>query len=445
MKLPTASKLQLAVTCPASVVLPQDGFAHPAADEGTALHALLDAALDERKRGSPAQTLTTRATDAQRAWLDSVLECIGSMLAEAASEVAYGYDAATGVAYLYGSHLGRHYPERPTPTTISGAVDYVAQTGVGSWLAVDLKTGLADEVPVERNWQLRFAALAVAAWHGAEVVQTAILHAPRDGSRPWWEWGPLYEPFAHLLPLRDELAAAVGRMYEAERDVSEGRTPRLTHGPHCAQCPARRSCPAQTHLVHAWAGRPEEARRDLHALLDVETAGLAWARIQAAKAVISEAERQVYAFASTQPVPLPGGLMLGRHRRRGRDVADAEKAWPLLVERWGVETAREAMRLSTSRTALRKAAEAHAKRGAKREAGDAFVRELEALGVLAEKWTEDVGVYDPTDKQTQSVQPALADAAGASPPPAAPVLSPGVPDPDPNNGAEMDGLEDVNP
>lgn len=444
MRLPTASKLQLAVTCSASVVLPQDGFAHPAADEGTAFHALLDAALGERKRTGLSGSLAPATNDAQRAWLDGVLECVGSMLDEAASEVAYGYDAATGVAYLYGSHLGRNYPARPTPTTISGAVDYVAQTGVGSWLAVDLKTGLADEVPVERNWQLRFAALAVAAWHGAEVVQTAILHAPRDGSRPWWERGPLLEPL-DLLPLRDDLAAAVGHMYKAERDVAEGRTPRLTQGPHCARCPAQRSCPAQTHLVRAWAGRPEEAKRDLHALLDVETAGLAWARIQAAKAVIAEAERQVYAFASTQPVPLPGGLVMGRHRKRGRDVADAEKAWPLLVERWGVETAREAMRLSTSRTALRKAAETQARRGAKREAGDAFVRELEALGVLTEKWTEDVGVYDPTDKQTQSVQPALADAAEAPPPSAAPVLSPGVPDPDPNNGAETDGLEDVNP
>ena len=418
MSLPSASKLQLAATCAASCALPQDGFAHPAGDEGTVLHALLDAALEARKNG-----MQHVPPESHEAWLDSVLEAVGPTLDGAASEMAYGYDPMTGAAYLYGSHIGRHYPERETPTTLRGTVDYVAPSGAGGWLVVDLKTGNED-VPVERHWQVRYAALAVGAWHGAEVVQTAILHAPRDGSRPWWEWGPVYDGFA-LAGLRAELRGIVEAIQRAERDVRDGKTPRLVQGPHCGQCPARRSCPAMTGLVRAWATRPQETKAELHHLLDVETAGLAWARIQAAKAVLAEAERQVYAFASVQPVPLPNGRMLGKHRKRGRDVADAEKAWRLLVERYGADVAHEAMTLKTSRTALRAAASSQAPMGRKREAGDAFVRELEALGVLTEKWSDEVGVYDPNDKDTQSAQPALADGAGASPPPASPVLSAG--------------------
>ena len=419
MSLPSASKLQLTVTCPASAALPAVRFAHPAGEDGQELHALLAAALDARKVG-----VEHVAPETAQEWLDGVLEAVGDRLDHGVSEVAYGYDPMAGRAWLFGSHLGRHYPERPTPTTVFGTVDYVREMMTpGRWLAVDLKTG-EESTPVQRHWQMRFAALAVAGWHGAESVQVAILHAPRDGRRAWWEWGPTWDAL-DLVPFREELAETLRALEQAKAAVKAGRTPRLTQGPHCSTCPTRLSCPAQTALVRAWATKPQETKAELHHLLDVETAGLAWARIQAAKAAIAEAERQVYAFASVQPIPLPGGQMLGKHRRRGRDVADAEKAWPLLVERYGVEAAREAMSLKTSRTALRKAAEVSAPRGRKREVGDAFVRELETLGVISEKWSEDVGVFDPTDSETQSAQSALAGAAGASPPPAQPVLSAG--------------------
>ena len=69
-----------------------------------------------------------------------MLEAIGDRLDHCVSEVAYGYDPTSGRAWLFGSHLGRHYPERPTSTTIFGTVDYVRETSPGRWLAVDFKT-----------------------------------------------------------------------------------------------------------------------------------------------------------------------------------------------------------------------------------------------------------------------------------------------------------------
>lgn len=420
---PSASGLQTPMTCPGAHSLTQVGFAHGAGDEGHDLHALLSAALDERKRGDAAQA-AARVTEEQRDWLDAVLECVGDRLDNAAQEVAYSYDPRTGTALLHGAHLGRNYPEKLSVAEIQGTADYIAPFSDGSgWLVVDLKTGLAEMPTASRLWQLRVLALAVADWHGAARVTTAVLHAPRDGRRPWWEWGPTYDAL-ELVALRSELLRGVERILYAQQQVARGETPRLVQGPHCGQCPAWRACPAQTSLVHQWAGRPEEAKRDLEQLLDVETAGLAWARVQAAKAVFAEVERQLYAFASVQPVPLSDGRVLGKHRSRGRDVVDAERAWTWLVERYGVDVAREAMTLKTSKTAIRDAVGARAPRGHKRAVGDAAVRELEAAGVIAERWTEDVGPYDPTDAETQSVKPALPDVAAELPPTrAAPVFS----------------------
>lgn len=411
--LPSASKLQLAVTCPASHALPVVDSELEAGHEGTELHDLLmrhivgERSPDELQQSHP--------------WLDGVLEAVGDRLQGAAVEVAYGWDTATGEARLYGSRIGRNYPPRPESMLV-GTADYVMTGPRGdASLVVDLKTGLADAPPVQRLQQMRFLALAVSTWAAdGRPVQTAILHAPRDGRRPWWEWGPRYDAL-DLVEVADTFRAMSARIGYARKDVAAGKTPRLTVGAHCTYCPARLRCPAQVEGIKLWAGEPVEVARDIERNLTVETAGYAWARVEAAEAQVKAAKSALYAFASQQPFPLSDGRIVGKHRAKGRDDVDAEQAWPLLMERYGVEAARMAMTLKTSRTGLRKAAEAHAPRGKKRETGDAFLRELESLGIVSEKWTEDVGPYDPKDL---SAQPALADTAGPPPDPSSSALSP---------------------
>lgn len=430
MSLPSASNLNLAAACAASQALPADGHSLLLGGDGTDRHDALARAL-----------VTGEVTDGD-AWLDGVLEAVGDRLLHAVDEVAYSWEVSSGVVTLLGRRIGRHYPRPPKPA-LQGTVDYVVTEVLPDLsarvLAVDLKTGLGEVPKVGRNQQVRWGALAAARWAGATSAQAAILHAPRDGRRPWWEWGPVWDAM-DLDVIEAEMRALVDRIAQARNDVATGVTPRLVTGDHCAYCPARRRCPAQVELVKRWAGQTDEAARDLNHLLDVETASRAWGVIAAVEARIREAKAQLYAFAATNPFPLPDGQMVGKHRVRGRDAVDVEKAWPRLVERVGVDAALKAFTLKASRTSLRDAIAATTPRGKKREAGDAFVRELEAAGVITERWTEDVGPYDPNDKNIQSASaPALADGSGASPPLESSVFS-GPPDPDPTNGSDVDEL-----
>lgn len=418
--LPTASSLQLAVVCPASQALEVVDLHLEAGHEGTDLHTLLASAF------VPDLGVDTQlATPHRLVWLDGVLECVGDRLAHAASEVAYSWRLEDGQALCLGNHLGRAYPHEAGH--IYGTLDYVvhSENNGGVTLVVDLKTGLSEESPPRRHQQLLFGALVAQGWEGTGApVQTAILHAPRDGRRPWWEWGPTYDAW-DLREVADTFRAMVSRIRDARQDVAVGRTPRLAVGPHCERCPARMRCPAQTESIRLWAGSPVEAARNLEQLLDVETAGLAWARIEAVEAVIKETKRQLYAFASQQPVPLPDGRVLGKHLERGRDDVDAQRAFGRLRELVGPEKALEAMALKTSRTAIRDVVASVTSRGKKREAGDAVVRELEAAGVFQEKWTETVGVYDPHDRSVKSATSALPAETRATPPASTPVLSAG--------------------
>jgi hypothetical protein len=104
---------------------------------------------------------------------------------------------------------------------------------------------------------------------------------------------------------------------------------------------------------------------------------------------------------------------------------DVEKLWPWLVERIGVDGARAAVTMKASKTSVRDAVGAHAARGQKKAAGDAAVRELEAAGIIADKWSEEVGVYEPTEVLSAPV--ALADTTPSPPVASSSALSqPGV-------------------
>jgi hypothetical protein len=391
--MPSASRLQLATMCPASQALPHVDSHHEAGDEGNDLHELLRRSLTDKN---------WTATDAQMKWRDAVLETIGDRFPpDVSAELAFGFDTATGATIPHGAAIGRNYPQ--SPTVINGSVDYVA-VGTDKALAIDLKTGLADVAAVHRNQQLRFAALVVGAWTGLPA-QTAILHAPRDGRRPWWEWGPTYDAL-DLVEVGDVFKAMAARITDARRDVAAGKTPRLTTGKHCEHCPARLRCPAQVELVSRWAGKPVEAKRELEQLMDVETAGLAWARVEAVEAAVKEAKRQLYAFASVQPFPLADGRIVGKHREKSQRLeVDAEKAraWLLANSTPAVAEAAIEMVPSTSKTRIWDAVSAATPRGKKRDVADALVERMKADGVLVEKWTDTVGPYDPRDSSTQAV------------------------------------------
>lgn len=341
--LPTASRLQLAMACAASHALPVVDSAWASGDAGNDKHAALAAFVV----GDDAAA--RNATPEAIAWVKTLEPETLAPIMGAVPEIAYGYTPATGVARLIGTNVGRNY--NAGPGEFAGSADYVLVTE-GLVTVVDLKTGMTDVPHPARNAQLRFLALAAARWHGVESARVGILHAP-EGRTPWWSWATL-DAF-ELEAVAVELRTLAERIGYARNDVAKGKTPRLVVGEHCAFCPARFACPARVAMAQRLAGEPEKVVLDLKAMLTPESAALALARWKAAMKALQEVGAALHAYASETPIPLGDGRVWGPVVSE-REVIDADKAWPVLVAKYGANTAREAMSLDTSKAGLERMA-----------------------------------------------------------------------------------------
>jgi hypothetical protein len=332
------------MACAASAVLPVVDSAFAAGEAGTDKHTALANAIVGTEQNPPADVV---------AWLDALNDDPATLapIRGAAPELAYGYTPSTGIARLIGANVGRNY--NAAPGEFVGSADYVLVAD-GLVTVVDLKTGLGDVPHPSRNAQLRFLALAAARWHGVESARVGILHAP-DGRTPWWSWATL-DAF-ELEAIAVELRTLAERIGYARNDVAKGKTPRLTVGEHCTFCPARFGCPARVAMAQRLAGEPEKVVMDLKAMLTPESASLALARWQAATKALQEVGAALHAYASESPIPLGDGRVWGPVVSE-REVIDADRAWPVLVAKYGANTAREAMSLDTSKAGLERMARA---------------------------------------------------------------------------------------
>lgn len=377
MRLPTASRLGLALTCPASAVLPPVYTRWEAGEDGQAKHEAL-----ARRVGEVVQEETPEI----KAWLDDIDDETLAPISRSATEVTFSWRPDTGEARRVGDHLERAYPE--DDGVFFGTADY---SELDAFVQVaDLKTGNGDVEPPSRNAQLRFLALAAARYAGADRARVGILHAPEG--RTWWEWADL-DAFA-LEEVAVELRRLADRISYARRDVAAGRMPRLTVGEHCKWCRARHGCPARVAMAQRLAGEPETVVRDLKALLTPETAALALARWSAAKDALKEVGAALYAYAKESPIPLGNGRVWGPVESK-RAVIDAAKAWPVLVSLWGPDAARAAMTLETSKAGVGRGVAAAGGEGAKAARLRAAMEALEAVGAVGTKTVTEYEAHEP--------------------------------------------------
>ena len=379
-RLPSASKLQLALTCPASVALPQSGSESKAADDGNARHRLLADVIESK---------TTRTDPPLREWLDRVLddEATMGLLVGSVAEVSLHWHPATDAAQVLGIRLERAYESVPEGAFF-GTADYLRADADGVMVA-DLKTGLSEVPHPSRNAQLRFLALAACRVHGLDRARVGLLHAP-EGRAPWWEWADI-DAF-ELEVIAAELRRLVERIEWARRDVAKGKTPRVVVGEHCTWCPARFSCPARSGMAVAMATAPGDFAASLKTgLADDGIASMALARWQAARKVLDEVGSALYARAKERPIPLDDGRAWGPVVSE-REVIDAEAAWPVLAGLLGNDGARAAMTLETSRAGVergvRAAKEAGALKGTIKAGVGQALDALRAGGAVTKKTVE---------------------------------------------------------
>jgi RecB family exonuclease len=340
----SASQLQRVAVCPASAVLPRVDSVNAAAARGTALHSYLEAVpvvgRDEALASVP---------DEYRAACEALdLEALPVCAVRYAAEVAFALDPRTGAARELGRSMGRDY-SGAKGHEIVGTADVVGLSEDGSTLAVlDYKTGRgADLAKAERNWQLRFLALAGCRTYGATSAHVALVHVHENGTAHYDS--AVFDAF-DLAVIAHDLARLANRVAFAERSVRAGEPPLATTGEHCKWCPCLPYCPAQTALVRTVAGEIDEWDRPV----TPADAARAYERVKALKAALARVERNLYTYAAGTPIPLPNGLVLGQVETT-REEVDGEIARRVLAELHGQDVADRACEWSTSKAAIERA------------------------------------------------------------------------------------------
>lgn len=236
LELPTASRLDDAVSCPASCVLPHEKTeSGEAAIRGNVAHKFLeDIGAGKSHYGTMADV-----PQEYRDWIMGIdTNALFDGLSDIQVEIPYAVDVTTEtVRRLDGGH--RSYAGRKN-TEFVGTVDVVA-TRNGRPVVRDYKTGSNLGDPYHKM-QLKFAALAVHLETGLEDVDAEFVYIHEDSTFTVQSttFGLIdhTETMMTLGMLRESIVSAFSA-------VSEGRLPTVNSGSHCRFCPAYMSCPAK--------------------------------------------------------------------------------------------------------------------------------------------------------------------------------------------------------
>lgn len=331
--LPTASGLTRALRCPASCRLPQaTREAGAPALTGTQVHTFLETVYQRGREGA-LQAVTDERAYRICAALDLSTLPIGDGTTWA-SEVAFGWDLATGNAREVGRNVGRGYPTKPGE--LYGTADLVALSPDRQTVYVlDVKTGRGWMPSAQESAQLRFLAMAACATYGASQAEVGHLHVREDGST--------YLERGSLDALELDLFAEQLRTLAAQVEAREGA---LAEGPWCKYCPAFSSCPAKVALACASVNAPAQ--------LTPETAAAAWNRMKEVRQVLDRVEEVLREYATTQPVPLGNGMVLAPVES-SRDELDGAKVYATMAKLYGPEVAQASVELDASKKSVDRA------------------------------------------------------------------------------------------
>lgn len=299
----TASGSGRLLQCSGHLRLPWLRETSTAAQEGTDLHAVMEAERYENHPRSLAAWDAWKAWKAETGWSAPVMR----------NELAMALDLEARTARELSGTGHRDY-SAAMPHEVPGTADVVCElvrrhpTEPGRvWCVVDWKFG---QEPVEADSaQMRTLAAMVALMHDAPSVIAVIVQAPPDGTA----WVRSHE-FT-----RDDLMAHVDMMAEALNEVREGAM-LLQRGSECRYCPASAACPSQLAAMSAIVapGGPGP--------ITPERAGQIWAEVKQAKKRLDAIEDACKAMAAGDGLPLPGGkrLVVVQRSRTSMDAKQLE-------------------------------------------------------------------------------------------------------------------------
>lgn len=295
MKLPSASRIDIAAECDGIMVLPWTDHDSDDAERGRAIHEFIDRA---RKQGRATALAAVRDEE-----LRAVCEAIdlAALPPNAESEVAIAYDLDTGKAERL--HLAAHraYPD---DGRLVGTFDLVGRAD-DALIYYDFKTGWLTK-PAATSRQLKAGALFGCALTGCTSARVGNLQLRHDGR--WFLDRAELDAF-DLDAFADELRAIIARGRRAQATIDAGGIPTLHAGAWCRYCPAFDQCPAQHALVAATVRDIAGIEARIEALSPAEK-GEAWQRLKLAEQAVARVKATLQDCARREPFPIGDGYEL---------------------------------------------------------------------------------------------------------------------------------------
>ncbi len=314
MNKPTASGLERAMRCGASLKLPVIRTTSDAADRGVWRHRF----LERVGQVGAAAALAEVPAEHRDACAALPLDDLPTHLA---AEVALAFDVATGKGRIVGRGLNRMYGPLG-PMELAGTADAIGEADDGSLLVLDWKSAgykgrAADSV------QLRFLALAAARAYGADNVRVEIVRLGDGGevSRSWHDYDAL-DLDAFAAELRDWFAKA-------------GQDDRPVEGAHCTYCPSWQACDAKTGLLRLAASGGDIAAPFMGGLSHA-TVGRAYVLAENLRAMARELDKRVAAaLDELGPCETGRGTIVRKALVEGNEKLDGEAVVRVLSDRYG--------------------------------------------------------------------------------------------------------------
>lgn len=359
----TASKLELAMECPAAFALPHSDVRVHGSDpeRGRERHREKEEAI---KAGRIPESLEAR-------WPGYAWQ----------AEVKVFYDLANDVGGIHGYGNDRGYENRG-PFVVFGTADAVGVSPSGEVVVVDFK-GFNEQTRVHSNPQLSILALALARHFRVTKVDVAI--DPEVGAMDVAKLEAM-----DLDAFAAEASNALSVVVRAQDAHRNGLPLALKEGKHCTFCPAYAACPQKQALALTLKGDPA-LRLSLD---DDKDAADAYEFARRVRELLKRLDAAVYARASQRPIPLADGRMLGQVSKQGNEKLDGDVVWSVVAERHGRDIADTAVIRTATKTRLKEAL-SFAGVASAAKAEREILETVRARGGASRKELTAVEVYEP--------------------------------------------------
>jgi len=338
--LPSASSLDRAAACPASILLPRWGDITSAwAERGTALHAFLEAYSAAKVAGAAdAYSVAMEAVPEEFRDECSALDLDRLPLGDGyAVEESWALDLITGAARrIPAPDPETHIYQGVEPWEVPLTLDV---RGTREPLVVDFKSGFIHR---DHTHQLMAGAAVEAHALQADAVTLELIRLD-SGARDQ----RVVDAF-DLVMWRAEWV----RRFSDARETTQVTDDQVRPGAHCRNCKAWLACPAKMGVV-VDAASGELVRR----LNRVATGGDVKRTLELLDEVAADLKRMrdtLFGAAREQPIDLGDGTVLGV-RPTEREQVRADVAWPVLVQMLGPELAERAATRDISKASIQRA------------------------------------------------------------------------------------------